>query len=70
MPANLQAPSTPAEVKKLRKIRNALLTFLGKKKWTRNRSISELLDQLDGKLFGMRNDHEDFDEGTFSKHSG
>jgi len=40
--------------KKFKKIRMAILTHLDRKKWVWNPVVSNLLEQIDSKLFMMR----------------
>jgi len=45
-----------ASERKIRKLRNFILTLLDRKKWPWDPVLSNLLDQIDSRLFRMRGD--------------
>ena len=45
-----------ASERKIRKLRNFILTLLDQKKWPWDPVLSNLLDQIDSRLFRMRGD--------------
>jgi len=50
---------TVKKASEMRKLRNFILTLLDKRKWAWDPFLSNLLDQIDSRLFRMRQNLED-----------